>query len=31
MEKNKRIIMSETELVNKWIAVFGADVDKEIL
>ena len=31
MENNKRIIMSETELVNKWIAVFGADVDKEIL
>jgi len=31
MEKNNTITMSETELVNKWLAVFGADVDKEIL
>jgi len=31
MEKNNTITMSETELVNKWLAAFGAGVDKEIL
>jgi len=30
MKKSKKITMSETELVNKWLAVFGAGVDKVI-
>ena len=31
MLMNKRITMSETELLNKWLSVFGKGVDKEIL
>ena len=31
MENNKKITMSETELMNKWLSVFGKGVEKEIL
>ena len=31
MENNKKITMSETELMNKWLSVFGKGVDKRIL
>jgi len=31
MENNKKITMSETELMNKWLSVFGKGVEKKIL
>ena len=31
MENNKKITMSETELMNKWLSIFGTGVDKQII